>query len=484
MNALRRPTQDTGTITIPRPRLIGSMRGFVPLDLFISNRKPAVTFLGKPGHAWKNCTAVSIWSLHVISLTSIGSCKCEWWLWCQSLTFQFFLLCDMFFFCSFCSCVRWFTFLVSAFLLLLQKSLTLNYLMSHFELVQTWLILTALDHRRLGAIALNHVGKFMLLVQNYHSSGDGVDLWTRQFCTFRTCRALSLDLSGQQTSRDLIWWDAWWIRPNPWCRPIGHIISFHQPLHRQFQPLCHTFHLHAKPLHLAHRRCHVHQHNRALQAHLPSLRTTSTWDTFFDITNRPSPPWGDQNLWVWLKPSLAGRQGSLRQSEDQWIDLPSNHSSVSFHSKARHWRVWSFGSTVGGLDVSTGQQLLASQTCSWSWSLPDPYGGVSVVGFPCWPVICPIGVMIVTPGFFDLGSFLFFGGLWRARWCLLSDICFWRLLLKLFSSFVLSVAFSFARPWRHSFERILAGHSFLDFFAFSFSPESCVLSCWSFSHAA
>jgi hypothetical protein len=48
--------------------------------------------------------------------------------------------------------------------------------MSHFELVQTWQILTALDHRRLGAIALNHVGKFMLLVQNYHSSGDGVDL--------------------------------------------------------------------------------------------------------------------------------------------------------------------------------------------------------------------------------------------------------------------------------------------------------------------
>ena len=29
------------------------MRGFVLLELFVSNWKPAVTFLGKPGHALK-----------------------------------------------------------------------------------------------------------------------------------------------------------------------------------------------------------------------------------------------------------------------------------------------------------------------------------------------------------------------------------------------------------------------------------------------
>ena len=106
----------------------------------------------------------------------------------------------------------------------------------------------------------------------------------------------------------------------------------------------------------------------------PLVSATSNWDTSFDITKRTWPSRGDQNLWVWPQPSLAGRQRSLRQSEDQWLDLPSNYSSVSFYSKAWHRRVWSFVSTVGGLDVPTGQQLVASKACSWSWSLPDLYG--------------------------------------------------------------------------------------------------------------
>ena len=75
----------------------------------------------------------------------------------------------------------------------------------------------------------------------------------------------------------------------------------------------------------------------------------------------------------------------------------------------------------------------------------------------------------------NLPNFSFFGGFWSARRCLLSDVCLWRMLQKLFSSFVFTVAFSFALPWRHSLERILTFHSFLALFAFSFSPESCVL---------
>ena len=110
-------------------------------------------------------------------------------------------------------------------------------------------------------------------------------------------------------------------------------------------------------------------------AHLPSLRPSHGRMNQLLRPHQKALAIGDQNLWVWPRPSLAGRQGSLRQPEDQWIDIPPDHSSVSFHSKAGHWRVWSFGSTVAGLDVSTGQQFLASKAGSWSWSLPDPYGG-------------------------------------------------------------------------------------------------------------
>ena len=106
---------------------------------------------------------------------------------------------------------------------------------------------------------------------------------------------------------------------------------------------------------------------------------------------------------------------------------------------------------------------------------------ISIIGFMPWPVFCPVGVIVITPAFFGMGCFLFFGGLWGTRRCCLCDVCLWRLLLllKWVTSFALSISFACGLLWRHSFERILTFHSFLALLAFSFAFSPEAVSCWS-----
>ena len=102
-----------------------------------------------------------------------------------------------------------------------------------------------------------------------------------------------------------------------------------------------------------------------------SVPASSSWHSICELTRGSHNGWWWPHLWIWSQSSLARGQRSLRQSEDQRPDFSSLHSSISLHAKTGHWRMWSFETTSGGLVVSTGQQLLASEAGSWAWSLLD-----------------------------------------------------------------------------------------------------------------
>ena len=95
----------------------------------------------------------------------------------------------------------------------------------------------------------------------------------------------------------------------------------------------------------------------------------------FKPTVQARKQWGNQSLWVRLKPSLARGPGSLWQSKSQWPHSPSINSTIGFYSKAGDRGMWPSVITRGRLAVPTSQQSLASEAGSWSWSLPDPHGG-------------------------------------------------------------------------------------------------------------
>ena len=94
----------------------------------------------------------------------------------------------------------------------------------------------------------------------------------------------------------------------------------------------------------------------------------------------------------------------------------------------------------------------------------------------CWPVICPVCVIVITPAFFGLGNFRFSGACEAPEdACCATFTCGGCCCWYGFPPLFLPSPLPFPFPWRHSFKESFPSIPFLPLLAFSFSPESCVL---------
>ena len=137
----------------------------------------------------------------------------------------------------------------------------------------------------------------------------------------------------------------------------------------------------SKPLHLAHRRCHVHQHKCALQAHLLSLRPSHALHETPPSTSPRGLGHHDATRTYGFDLNPHWQEDRDHYDNQKIETFPRTIRQSAFTQKLDIEGCDPFGSTVGGLDVSTGQQLLASKTCPWTRSLPDPYGESATVVF-------------------------------------------------------------------------------------------------------